>query len=72
MKTCGYRATMNRYKNKHAFAFYQKLADDFGLRIIRTYGAAGHGKGAIDGMSSFGVKNILYFKVRYCRPRYLP
>ena len=29
------------------------------MRIICTYGAAGHGKGAIDGMSSFGVKNIL-------------
>ena len=26
---------------------------------MRTYGAAGHGKGAIDGMSNFGVKNIL-------------
>ena len=51
--------TSTQYKNKHAFAFYQKLADDFGLRIIRMYGAAGHGKGAIDGMSSFRVKNIL-------------
>ena len=29
------------------------------MRIIRTYGIADHGKGAIDGMSSFGVKNIL-------------
>ena len=26
---------------------------------MRTCGAAGHGKGAIDGMSSFGVKNVL-------------
>ena len=31
----------------------------FSLRIILTYGATGHGKEAIDGMSSFGVKNIL-------------
>ena len=48
-----------QYKNKHAFRLYQKLADDFNLRIIRTYGAAGHGKGVIDAMSSFGSKNIL-------------
>ena len=37
----------------------QKLADEFNLRIIRTYGATGHGKGTIDAMSSFGVKNVL-------------
>ena len=47
------------YKNRHALRFYQKLADEFNLRIIRTYGAAGHGKGIIDAMSSFGSKNIL-------------
>ena len=51
----------SQYKNKHAFAFYQKLANDFGLCIIKRYGAAGHGKGTIDGMSSFGVKNILRY-----------
>ena len=26
---------------------------------MRTYGAAGHGKGGVDGMSSFRLKNIL-------------
>ena len=26
---------------------------------MRTYGAAGHGKGTIDAMSSFGVNNVL-------------
>ena len=36
-----------------------QLTSEFNLRIIRTYGAAGNGKGAIDGMSSFGVKNVL-------------
>ena len=41
-----------QYKNKHAFGLLQKLADDFNLRIIRTYGAAGHGNGVIDAMSS--------------------
>ena len=35
------------------------MADEFGLRVTRTYGAAGHGKGVIDAMSSFGAKNIL-------------
>ena len=48
-----------KYKNKHAFPLLQKLADDFNLRIILTYGAAGHGKGAINAMPNFGVKNIL-------------
>ena len=38
---------------------FRQFSDDFGLRIIRTYGAAGHGKGAIDGMLSWGVQNIL-------------
>ena len=60
MKTCRYSDNASsQYKNKHAFAFYQKLADNVGLRIIQTFGAAGHGKGAIDGMSRFGVENIL-------------
>lgn len=49
----------NQYKSKNSFGLLQALADEFNLRIIRTYGAAGHGKGAIDAMSSFGVKNIL-------------
>ena len=48
-----------QYKNKYAFFLLQRLAKEFNLQIIRTFGAAGHGKGAIDGMSSFGVKNIL-------------
>ena len=49
----------SQYKNKYSFTLLKKLASEFNLRIIRTYGAAGHGKGAIDGMSSFGVKNVL-------------
>ena len=48
-----------QYKNRHAFALLQKLANEFNLRIIRTYGAAGHGMGNIDAMSNFGVKNVL-------------
>lgn len=49
----------SQYKNKHSFALLQSLSDEFNLRIIRTYGAAGQGKGAIDAMSNFGVKNVL-------------
>ncbi len=32
-----------QYKNRQAFALLQKSADEFNFRIIRTYGAAGHG-----------------------------
>ena len=36
------------------------MADEFGLRVIRTYRPTGHGKGVIiDAMSSFGAKNNL-------------
>ena len=48
-----------QYKNKFAFGLLQNLSNEFNLRIIRTYGCAGHGKGIIDVMSSFGVKNVL-------------
>ena len=37
----------------------QELANEKNITIIRIYGAAGHGKGIIDAMSSFGVKAIL-------------
>ena len=48
------------YKNKHTFRFYQNIAKEFGLHIIRTYGASGQGKGIIDVMSSFGANPICY------------
>ena len=43
----------NQCKDKYAFGV------KYNVRIIRLYGAAGHGKGLIDAMSSFGVKSIL-------------
>ena len=49
----------NQYKDKYAFAYYQNLSNKCQVRIVRLYGAAGHGKGLIDAMSSFGVKSIL-------------
>ena len=48
-----------QYKNKWVFQIYHSLADKYNVRIIRLYGAAGHGKGLIDAMSSFRVKSIL-------------
>ena len=49
----------SQYKNKHSFGLLQSLTDEFSLRIICTYGPGGYGKGAIDAMSNFGVKNVL-------------
>ena len=48
-----------QYKNKYAFASMQNLANKYNVTIVRIFGAAGHGKGLIDAMSSFGVKAIL-------------
>ena len=48
---------ITQYKDKYAFEYYQDLA--YNARIVRLYGAAGHGKGLIDAMSSFVVKSIL-------------
>ena len=48
-----------RHKNKYTFHSMQKLSDMCNIRIIRLHGAAGHGKGLIDTVSSFGVKYIL-------------
>ena len=35
------------------------LSNKYNVRITRIYEVAGHGKGLIDAMSSFGVKAIL-------------
>ena len=48
-----------QYKNKYAFASMQTLADTYNVKIVRLFGAAGHGKGLIDAMSSFGVKSVI-------------
>ena len=49
----------SQYKNKIPFAFLQELANEFNLRIIRTYGASCHGEGVINATSSFDAKNAL-------------
>ena len=48
-----------QYKNKFAFQSMINLSNKYNVRVIRIYGAAGHGKGLIDALSSFGVKAIL-------------
>ena len=48
-----------QYKNKYSFGLTQKLADNYNCKIVRVFGAGGHGKGIIDAMSAFGVKGIL-------------
>ena len=48
-----------QYKNKFAFQSLRNLSNKYNVRIIRIYGASGHGKGLIDAMSVFGVKAIL-------------
>ena len=48
-----------QYKNKYAFNSMQTLSNDYNVKIVGIYGAAGHGKSLIDAMSSLGVKSIL-------------
>ena len=49
----------SQYKNKYAFESLIELSNKFNVTIVRIFGAAGHGKGLIDSMSSFGCKSIL-------------
>ena len=44
----------SQYKNKYAFESLIELSKKFNVTIVRIFGAAGHGKGLIDSMSSFG------------------
>lgn len=46
----------SQYKNKHSFRLLQSLANEFNLRIIRTYGAAGHGKELLMPCPALGSK----------------
>ena len=48
-----------QYKNKFAFQSIMNFSNKCNVRIFPIYGAAGHGKGLIDTMPSFGVKVIL-------------
>ena len=50
----------NPVQKQVCFNSMQILPDDYNVKIITIYSAAGHGKGLIDDMSSFGVKHILH------------
>ena len=56
----------SQYKSKKIFAFYSQLALDHQKMVLIYYGVAGHGKGIVDAMSSFGVKEPLR-KEKRCR-----
>ena len=45
-----------QYKCRYVFGEYQIIAIQYGRVVIIYYGVAGHGKGLVDAMSSFGVK----------------
>ena len=59
-------ASSCQYNNKHSSGLFRQLADEFGLGIICAYGAAYHAKGAIDKISSFGVKDVLIKNIATC------
>ena len=48
-----------QYKSQFVFNGLKKLAIEYDINIIWFYGIAGHGKGTVDAMSSFGCKAIL-------------
>ena len=45
-----------QYKSLYVFGFCKKLAFEIQKPVIICYGAAGHGRGLVDAMSSFGIK----------------
>ena len=46
-----------QYKSKGVFNFWRELSKSCGKTVIVYYGVAGHGKGTVDAMSGFGVKD---------------
>ena len=50
---------LTQYKNEYTFQPMLNLYNKYNVRTIRTYGAASHGKGLIDAMSSFSLKSVL-------------
>ena len=52
-----------QYKCAKVFVMYCQLSVTLNKRIIIYFGAAGHGRGLVDGMSSFGVKTPLRFMI---------
>ena len=48
-----------QYKCKWVFKYWQSVAIRKQKKVIIYYGVSGHGKGTVDGMSGFGVKQPL-------------
>ena len=48
-----------QYKSRHTFMKMSKLAAKYQCNVFWFYGEAGHGRGLVDAMSSFGCKKIL-------------
>ena len=48
-----------QFKSRFVFAELEKIAKKYGISIFWFYGAAGHGRGLVDAMSSFGCKGPL-------------
>ena len=46
-------------KCRYVFAAYSKLSKNINLPIIAYYGVPGHGRGLVDAMSGFGLKDPL-------------
>ena len=45
-----------QYKSRYTFGLMQKISEKHQIDIFWFYGAAGHGRGLVDAMSSFGCK----------------
>ena len=45
-----------QFKCKWVFAFWKRFSAKHGIPVILYYGVEGHGKGLVDAMGSFGVK----------------
>ena len=50
---------MDHNTSKKVFNMYLNLSSSIGKVVIAYYGVSGHGKGIVDAMSSFGVKEPL-------------
>ena len=45
-----------QFKNRYVFGFWEHFSQTNNIPVLLFYGMAGHGKGLVDSMSSFGVK----------------
>ena len=53
----------DQYKSKYTFAKLKMLAQKYQIVFAWFYGEAGHGRGLVDAMSSFGCKQQLKYEI---------